>query len=237
MKYIPTIFLMLILLTIWSCEDMGEPILEGCMTETACNYDADATLDDGSCTSETDVCGTCGGTIQELSDCCTESEPADCANVCGGSSVEDDCGVCDTNSLNDNTTCTQDCLGAWGGNAEIDCAGICEGSAILDGSTCTNISYSGFVKPTFVSNGCTGCHGTQGGLNLSSHTTLMLGNSNHGPVVIPFNGSGSLLIQKLRGTAPNGVQMPANSGCCLDDGGAPTIDLIEIWIDEGAENN
>ena len=50
MKHIPTISLMLILLTIWSCEDMGEPILEGCMDQTACNYDADVTIYDDSCT-------------------------------------------------------------------------------------------------------------------------------------------------------------------------------------------
>ena len=214
MKHIPTIFLMLILLTIWSCEDMGDPSLEGCMDQTACNYNADATIDDDTCTftqENYDCNGACIAT--NPNDCCEEGITPDCNGECGGSAMED-------------------CAGTCGGSAENDECGVCGG----DNSTC-NISYSGFIKPTFVSNGCTGCHGTQGGLNLSSHTSLMLGNSNHGPVVIPLNGSGSLLIQKLRGTAPNGVQMPANSGCCLDDGGAPTIDLIEIWIDEGAENN
>ena len=212
---------------------MGKPILEGCMDQTACNYDSDATIDDSSCTSETDVCGTCGGTIQELSDCCTESEPADCANACGGSSVEDECSICDDDASND---CEQDCAGTWGGNAEMDCAGICDGASILDGSTCTNIRYSEFVKPTFVSY-CTLCHisGNSGGLSLINHSTLMDGGSS-GAVVIPGNGSSSLLIQKLRGTA-SGSQMPATSSCCLYDNGAPTVDLLEKWIDEGAQNN
>tara|TARA_B100001105_G_C22016099_1_gene283674 strand:+ start:48 stop:329 length:282 start_codon:yes stop_codon:yes gene_type:complete len=38
--------LLLILLLIFSCE---EPIIEGCTTSTACNYDADAGKDDGGC--------------------------------------------------------------------------------------------------------------------------------------------------------------------------------------------
>ena len=55
----------------------------------------------------------------------------------------------------------------------------------------------------------------------------------HGATVISNDGSGSFLIQKLKGTAASGGQMPA-SGCCLD---ASVIQLIETWIDEGALNN
>ena len=44
----------------------------------------------------------------------TEPEPEDCAGVTGGTAVEDNCGVCDTNSIND---CVQDCKGIWGGSA------------------------------------------------------------------------------------------------------------------------
>ena len=201
---------------------MGEPILEGCMNQTACNYNADATIDDGSCSSETDVCGTCGGTIQELPDCCTESEPADCANVCGGPSVEDECGICDDNASND---CEQDCIGTWGGNAEIDCAGTCNGSAILDGSTCTNISYSSVIEPIWTSR-CTPCHisGSSGGLSLSSYQNL---SSND--VIVPSQSASSLLISKLESGA-----MPANTPCCLE---SSLIQLIATWIDEGAQEN
>ena len=39
-------------------------------------------------------------------------------------------------------------------------------------------------------------------------------------------------VKKLQGTA-SGSQMPA-SGCCMD---ASVIQLIETWIDEGAQNN
>ncbi len=65
------------------------PGVEGCIDDTACNFNPDATLDDGTCTyPETnfdcagncvvavDCAGTCGGTATE-----------DCENVCGGSAI------------------------------------------------------------------------------------------------------------------------------------------------------
>ena len=55
----------------------------------------------------------------------------DCAGTCGGTAVNDDCGVCDDNSTND---CVQDCAGEWGGTAEFDECGVCDG----DGADCNN---------------------------------------------------------------------------------------------------
>lgn len=95
------------------------------------------------------------------------------------------------------------------------------------------ISFSGYVLPTFVQYGCTGCHGGQNNLFVNSYSNLMLGNSDHGPVVIPFNSSGSILIQKLRGTASFGVRMPLG-GPYLP---SSTIDNIALWIDQGALDN
>jgi formylglycine-generating enzyme required for sulfatase activity len=40
--------------------------------------------------------------------------------------ILDDCGVCDTNAGNDNTTCEQDCEGVWGGPARMDMCGTCD---------------------------------------------------------------------------------------------------------------
>ena len=57
----------------------------GCTDSNACNYDADATEDDGSCEY-----------AMENYDCdgnCTAGE--DCAGECGGSADVDECGVCD----------------------------------------------------------------------------------------------------------------------------------------------
>ena len=113
-----------------------------------------------------------------------------------------------------------DCAGECGGDAVEDTCGVCNG----DGSTC-NISYSTTIQPIF-NNNCTGCHGGSGGLSLTSYSLLM-----ENDVVNPGNSAESQLIKKLKGTA--GTQMPKNQNP-LDDA---TIDLIETWIDEGAENN
>ena len=58
---------LIILLLIVGCE---EPAIEGCMDNTACNYNADATKNDGICLEN------------------------DCRGECGGEAAIDDCGVC-----------------------------------------------------------------------------------------------------------------------------------------------
>ena len=78
-------FLLPILLLIFSCEEILESIKEGCTTTTACNYDAEAMKDDGSCIAKQGCNEWCEGdslSVQEL----------DCADVCGGTASIDDCG-------------------------------------------------------------------------------------------------------------------------------------------------
>ena len=58
--------ILLLVLLIVGCE---EPAIEGCMTDTACNYNADANKDDGSCLEN------------------------DCNGICGGDATEDECGT------------------------------------------------------------------------------------------------------------------------------------------------
>ena len=88
--------------------------VEGCMDDSACNYNADATVDDGSCL--------------EL----------DCANECGRSAVVDECGVCGGAGIADGACdCDgniEDCAGECGGSAAIDECGVCDGSGIADGA-------------------------------------------------------------------------------------------------------
>ncbi len=205
------------LLFLWSCSDSGEPILKGCMDMGACNYNPDASEDDGfciqpeenyncdgNCIADLDICGTCGGTVVNTTDCCPDGQVPDCAGVCGGT-------------------------------AEIDCNGDCSGSAVNDdcnvcgGDNSSCVNYSTEIQPLFSS--CTGCHGSSGGLSLSSYNSLMTG-GNSGAVVTPGDGPGSLLVKKLRGTALLS-QMPKNQDP-LDD---TTINLIETWINEGALDN
>jgi hypothetical protein len=100
---------------------------------------------------------------------------------------------------------------------------------IISGAAEDIVSYTTQIQPIWNAS-CTACHGSNGGLSLSSYAQLMSG-SNSGATVIPNNAVGSLLVKRLRGTS--GTQMP--------QGGTPlsetTISLVETWIDQGAQDN
>jgi|GEM_PF-467659 len=81
--------------------------IAGCMDDGACNFDPDATEDDGSCVYPEGCNFWCEGDAGV-------PEDEDCAGVCGGNAVYDDCDVCD------------------GGNTDMDCAGVCNGNAYYD---------------------------------------------------------------------------------------------------------
>ena len=61
----------------------GAEDVYGCVDTEACNFNADATLDDGSCLYN-DCLGECGGTAV-----------VDCLGECGGTALTDECGVCE----------------------------------------------------------------------------------------------------------------------------------------------
>ena len=103
------------------------------MDSTACNYDAAATEDDGSC-AEFDACGVCGGP-GEIYDCgCADIPDGDCdcdgnqndvLGNCGGGCIADadDDGICDD---------IDDCVGVE------DACGVCNGNGLSwDVSTST----------------------------------------------------------------------------------------------------
>jgi len=87
----------------------NETSVYGCMDNTACNYNQYATIDNNSC-----------------------SYDEDCAGVCGGDAVLDECNTCDTDSTND---CSQDCSGTWGGDVLVDACGVCGGNGLSCSST------------------------------------------------------------------------------------------------------
>ena len=54
--------LFIILLLIVGCEQTVEPLTKhGCLDSQACNYDADAIIDNNGCINEVDCAGICGG--------------------------------------------------------------------------------------------------------------------------------------------------------------------------------
>ena len=58
----------------------------------------------------------------------------DCAEVCGGASLLDNCDICDTDAAND---CGVDCNGVWGGDALEDDCGICDNNFSNDNTPLT----------------------------------------------------------------------------------------------------
>ena len=83
---------------------------------------------------------------------------------------------------------------------------------------------------TIFNNNCTSCHinggANYGGLDLSSYDSLMVGDSQNGPVVIAGDHASSLLWQKVN----SGAMPPQNNPDLSTD----EVSLIAQWIDEGA---
>ena len=86
---------------------------------------------------------------------------------------------------------------------------------------------------------CLRCHaeGGQGseasGFRLDSYDAMMKG-TKYGPVVKPGDSFTSALVMLVEGRADPSLKMPH------DQGGKPTkeeIELVKIWIDQGALNN
>jgi hypothetical protein len=121
---------------------------KGCMDDTACNYSLTATIG-GECeymVENYDCNGNCNAEV-------------DCAGICGGSLVDDECGICggDNSSCTgcmDDTACNYsltaiisgeceyavegyDCNGNC--NVAVDCAGICGGSGVDEDDNCDDV--------------------------------------------------------------------------------------------------
>ena len=97
----------------------------GCTDELACNYDANANVDDGSCTfAESNY--DCSGN-------CTAGE--DCAGECNGNASVDECGICH----GDNSTCSG-CMDEMANNYDPD--------ATIDDGSC---NYMAFGEPSLPS--------------------------------------------------------------------------------------
>ena len=113
----------------------------GCTDMTACNYDENATNDDGSCAYEFDQCGVCGGDGISEGACDCAGNVLDECGVCGGEgiaegecdcdgNVVDECGVCGGDGIAEGTC---DC----DGNVLDEC-GVCGG----DNLSCTGCPIS-----------------------------------------------------------------------------------------------
>jgi len=145
---------LIILLLIVGCE---EPSQHGCLDSQACNYDADATIDNNSCIYEVDCVGVCGGediscvgcdeiqnsglVFDECGVCDGNNSPltgtCDCAGTPDGTATADMCGTCDGDTTND---CILGCDDVWGSGIVLDECGNCGGEGILILGECYSIS-------------------------------------------------------------------------------------------------
>lgn len=85
------------------------------------------------------------------------------------------------------------------------------------------VSFSATIQP-LLSTSCVGCHGTSGGVTLSSYSGVSA-------VVSPGNAAGSLIYKAVTG---NGVPKMPLVGANLS---ATQIQAIADWINQGALNN
>ena len=91
------------------------------------------------------------------------------------------------------------------------------------------VSFQTDVLPTLQTD-CNLCHGGAGGLFLQDYAGVIAGGDS-GAVVVAGDPDGSLLIQRLEGTIT--PQMPED----LPPLSQPEIDVIRLWIAEGALDN
>ena len=96
----------------------------GCTDATACNYDASATEDDGSCW-QLDECGICGGGGIPATDCDCDGNVIDACGVCGGGGTD-----FDNDGIRDDV---DDCVGS------LDACGICNGPGAIYDCGCADI--------------------------------------------------------------------------------------------------
>ncbi len=97
------------------------------------------------------------------------------------------------------------------------------------------MSYIYDVEPIFISS-CVLCHtaGHYSNLDLSSYNGLMAGESLNGPVIKAYYPDLSLLFEKIVAEQPSiGSPMPLGGSALT----GTEIQVIELWIFDGAKNN
>ncbi len=103
---------------------------------------------------------------------------------------------------------------------------LCYNLLILSSFSFSQVDYGSQIQPIFDQN-CTSCHGSSGGLRLTSYEDLMSG-GNSGSSIIAGDASNSLLVQRIDGSVS--PLMPKDSQALPDS----IINLIMKWINEGA---
>jgi mono/diheme cytochrome c family protein len=91
-------------------------------------------------------------------------------------------------------------------------------TTVVTASSTWDGSISALFNPA-----CTGCHGTSGGLDLSSYEAALAGGAS-GAGFVPGDAVASVLVQKMSGAHP---------GLLSEE----DLELLKAWIDAGATEN
>ncbi len=116
----------------------------------------------------------------------------------------------------------------WAPNEEAAAAGDLATLALIE-----TPGYSQHLKPIFDKR-CLSCHGARkkGGYSMADYTSVMTTGDN-APVIVAGDAANSLLVKMLRGIKTDaGGQMPPSRPLAKEQ-----IELIERWINQGAQNN
>ena len=197
----------------------------GCTDPSACNYDATAETDDGSCEQD-DACGVCGGPGAVLDCGCSDIPTGQCdcngnqedaLGVCGGSCTADadNDGICDD---------VDDCVG------QPDALGVCNGDCAFD------VDGDGVCDPSVPPtepcvNGFAGIYPCNQ-VDLMSHlNTTAVGGGEMNDIwgwTDPLDGKEYALLGKTSGTAFIDITNPVNP---IYLGDLPTHTVNSSWRD------
>ena len=118
-----------------------------------------------------------------------------------------------------------------------NCAAILLAVAMLGACAPRNVSFSADVQP-ILKQRCLECHLPGGagysasGFDMSSYATLMNGGK-YGPFVLPGDPLTSTLNMLVEGRADPSIHMPHGRKKLSDR----EIELLRVWVQEGAKDN
>lgn len=117
---------------------------------------------------------------------------------------------------------------------------------LMNGCGQGGVSFSDDIQPIFAKS-CISCHGETGEGAMASdylmtdYNGVMKGTS-YGPVVVPGSRMSSSLYLVIAGKTAPEIRMPPHNDESFAEGrgsmlSAETIEMVGLWIDQGAKNN
>lgn len=89
------------------------------------------------------------------------------------------------------------------------------------------------VAPLFVNNGCTGCHGNQGGLNLNTYTSTIAGGNKCGTDLMLGNNFEQVIITDGYNGCGPAIGFPSMNDRASGEFDAQELAILQAWIDGG----